>query len=336
MRKEKTKPNTTRREAMQRVVAAGFSISGLSVMGNAVADSDTPVGTLADTTPEWEGSEVDDFTVCGPQRCAYGEHTYIAHTMTVQYYGTVPREDPTTDEFKYGHVYRVAGKGESGAYNTTQDETKEDAGDSPHLTGHAINIKNFGEEVWTPDTDQNQGKLGAQPAEQNNSMDKTERAENIFDVLLGAAPGIGTVKDAHEITNNLWVDDSSSANRDFEWNLDSFSGINYEVTSETNHHVEFEVRVDPGVDIDGDAVSISFLGDNLSSESPTGVLYNLQASTPDEATSSLQEAQDAGLNVQSMTTTQSEDSSPINLGSGPADFRIIPSSYDHSVETFHN
>ncbi|WP_128478680.1 hypothetical protein [Halorussus pelagicus] len=334
MKENNTISNVTRRKAMEKVAATGFSIAGFSAIGGASTERRNTIGTRADTSPEWQDSSIDDVTVCGPDRCAYGEHTYIAHTMTVQYYGTVPREDPNGD-FKYGHVYRVAGRGKSGGYNTNQNETKEDAGNSPHLTGHAINIKNFGEEVWTPDSDQSQGKLGAKPAEQNNSMDKTERAENILETLVGAAPGIGTVKDADQLAKNLWVDDSTTVNRDFEWQLDSIAGINYEVTSGTSHHVEFEVRVEPGVDIDGQAVSISFLGDKLAAESPTGTLFNLQATTPDKSASSLQEANDAGLNAQSMTATQSIDDSPINLGSGPADFRIIPDSYDHSAEPFH-
>lgn len=311
------------KETGRRKVLKALGVGGLSIAG--------PVGlsqavSTAQAAPVWQDSSEDAFTTPGPEKAYLGRHTYVSHTSTVQYYGVAERSNPSTGEFYYGHVYRVAGRGQSGIYNTEDGETKEDAGDYPRLTGHAINIKNFNKGVWTPSKKeaQNNGKLGAHPAENNTPMDSTERAENIFSVLLGAVPAIGSVVDAYTIAHNLSVDKSSS-NRTLEWSLDSIAGINYETTSVTNHHLEFEIRAKPGNDINGDVVSITTLGDKLEAKSPKGTLWNLSASTPDQKVSSLAEAESQGLDVEKVDTEST-------IGTQETDFLIKPESYNHTTE----
>lgn len=205
-----------------------------------------------------------------------------------------PRPEPTGTD-KWGHILRIGGRGESVQYS----DNKEDGGYFGYLIGHGINIHNWtnNTDIWQPNETQQQGKLGATPAEENRAMDSTERAENLFNALLGLTPGLGEVSTAATIANNLTVDANAGSDT-FEWTLDSISGIDYEKTSVTNHFVEFEARAEPGELVEGRVDTKSYLSYELEANSPVGLKgYATLQTTSDPVPTSTTEALEYGYDI---------------------------------------
>ena len=300
-----------------------IAVGTLPVLGAVGAQGRSGDRSVA-SGPVRDNNAEDSFTMRGPENALAGQHTYLSHTSRLEYWGTVPRPLKTETD-KWGHIFRIGGRGQTGTFyqNWWENETKEDAGEYPYLSGHAINVKNFHSDVKLPSQKEAQdgGDLGANPAAQNRPMDNTERAENLFKGLLGLAPAIGEVQTATTIARNLYADKRSAGNRTFSWHLDSIYGYSYETTANTNHQLQFEIWAEPGETIEGDIVSISFPGGKLSGMGPQGVLWNTRCRTPDEA---------PGSNVMQTQTTMAV---PPGVGLEPVDRIVVPDLVEITNET---
>lgn len=236
--------------------------------------------------------------MCGPDHCGFPvyQQTWFNHRGGMEYYGMAARQTTGTD--RWGHIFRVGGRGESIGATMNNDPTE--GGDySPHLAGHGIDFRdwNSATNLWTPDEQYNHDKLGASPAEENNHMDDTERAENIFQFFLSQTPGVGTAADAHSFVSNLYVEEGAGADT-FGWQLDSMGGITYENSSTTDHFIEFEARAVPGDYVEGTVDTKTYLDYTIAGESPLGCTGFVSVETVDDPVpTSTQEAVDMGLDV---------------------------------------
>lgn len=285
-----------RRTFLKRSSTAAVGLVGFSTHR---ADALVPDPTISAVTDPIEAeSNNDDFVTCGPDDCGLqGQQTWFNHRGTVEYYGVAARPQPTGTD-KWGHVLRIGGRGETvTAYNG--DDPKTDGDYFPYLTGHGVDFpfSDDGTLITGPIEEHHDGKLGAAPAEDNRMLDTTERAENLFQVLLGQTPGLGGLSTLNTVVNNLIVSEGAGSD-DFGWMLDSISGIDYEHTSVTDHFVEFEALSVPGDDVQLQADTKSYLTFKVEAESPIGLRAHADLVTPDdEVPTSTQEALDYGYDA---------------------------------------
>ncbi|WP_135663909.1 hypothetical protein [Halorhabdus rudnickae] len=289
--REVQSPNQSRsRRSFIKTGSVALSTIGL---GHSVAATSLPKVSLnADTDPDQQKTENSEFTTCSPDYCAYGQSVWINHRGTFEYYGMTPRPSPTGTD-KWGHIFRITGRGESVAYSSGQ--SKEDGDYYPYLTGHGINFHDWssGTSRWVPGEEQNDGKIAASPAE-GEDLSQQDRAESAFETLLSETPGLGTIQTLNSLLDDLSID--RGAKDDFHWELDSLGAIDYEHTPATDHFIEFEARAKPGALVDIEVDTKTYLTYKLEAESPVGLRGSALIQTKDDPVpSSTAEAIDYGF-----------------------------------------
>lgn len=291
-------PTETAQSSKKIISRRSFLKTGTVALGTAglglpvAATADPDVRIMDAEEPVERETNNDDYTGVDPKHPRY-RSLWVNHRGTFEYYGMAPRPSNTGPD-KWGHIFRISGRGESVLF----EGDKENGGYYPYLSGHGIDINDISDnaKIWKPGEENDKGKLGASPAN-GGELDTLGRAKATFKALLSETPGVGSLQTLNSLISDLEVDEGAGSDT-YGWSLDSIGVIDHQTAPVTDHFVELEVRASPDEFVSMKIDTKTYLSHVLEAESPVGLRGYALLDTPKESVpSDYREAVDYGYDI---------------------------------------